>query len=275
MWSIKGKRYLILVLLFSGIGGTLKLYGAALYSSKALYTDGLSCIANFVAILVMITSMSYSSRPPDPNHPYGHGRLAYAGNIFTIAIYALITGIAIAGLGAPEPYTVGEKAVLYAFLGTLAYGVSIFFSRKIIIVGSVLSGFTMSEILEGSLVMAAAYAGSKISYLIDYSGGVIIVGYLIYEIIKSSFSTTMELSDLVEPSITLDITHELESRGLRVKSLRVRQVIPGKFHGDAIVEASGDMNPEVAHLLIDEVTNNMARKGIDLTIHLDIEEGKK
>ncbi|MBA3958694.1 MAG: cation transporter [Parachlamydiaceae bacterium] len=54
------------------VGG--ELVGATLFNSSALYMDALSSFLDVACSLLLILFIKLAERPPDTNHPFGHGR---------------------------------------------------------------------------------------------------------------------------------------------------------------------------------------------------------
>jgi cation diffusion facilitator family transporter len=55
----------------------VKFYAYRLTDSSALLSDALESIINVVASAFALWSILFSERPPDPSHPYGHGKVEY------------------------------------------------------------------------------------------------------------------------------------------------------------------------------------------------------
>jgi len=63
-----------------GVGSmvmAVKFYAYWLTNSSALLSDALESIINVVASAFALWSILFSERPPDPSHPYGHGKVEY------------------------------------------------------------------------------------------------------------------------------------------------------------------------------------------------------
>ena len=271
MDRLKGHRLRILGIALTLIlmGGFVKTAGYIMFSSKAVLVDAITCIATALGGFVVLIATRASLKPPDLDHPYGHERVAYGGPLGVLVIYALSAGFSAAMLGAPEPYNVDWRASITALIGTSLYVLAIVVARLDPIGGSILAVFTFSEVIEGLVSAGASYAGATLSYVIDYLGGLVILAYLLLSLVRETRKVVDELSDIVEKGLMENVRRVLEERRFKVKSLRVRRVIPGKYHGDAVVEAPCDMPLEVANILVDEITDMLARNNIDLTVHID------
>lgn len=269
--SLRERRLLVLstALTLILVGGSVKIAGYLLFTSKAVLLDAITCVAAALGGFIVLLATRASLEPPDLDHPYGHERIAYGGSIGVLVVYALAAGLSIPLLGAPEPYNVDWRASITALIGTAFYALAILVARLDPVGGSALGVFTVSEVLEGLISIGASYAGATLSYIIDYTGGLVILAYLLVSIVREVRRTVRELSDVVEKSLVDDVRRVFEERRFKVKSLRVRMVVPGKYHGDAVVEAPCDMPLEVANILVDEITDSLARSRVDLTVHID------
>ncbi|MEM0491544.1 MAG: cation transporter [Acidilobaceae archaeon] len=262
-------RILLVALIFIFLGGTVKLMGFILFSSKAVLVDGITCVAAFLSGLIVIITTRAALKPPDVDHHYGHWRIAYGGPLGILIIYSASLGVALASIGFPEPYSVDVRATYSAILGTLLYSIAILIARLDPIGGSTLAVFGWSEVLEGLVSAIAAYAGASYSYIIDYSGGILILGYLLVAILRESRDLIFKISDVAVEGIEERIREELESRKLKIISLRVRMLVPGRYAGDATVVAPCNLSLEAANIIVDEITDFLKRNNIDLTVHID------
>lgn len=118
------KTRLIAISLSFTIGAMLmcaKFYAFHLTRSSAVFSDALESIINVVASAFALVSIVLAARPPDKNHPYGHGKVEYfsAGFEGALIIIAAI-GIFKSGLAhilKPQPLP-NLTDGLYILLGT-------------------------------------------------------------------------------------------------------------------------------------------------------------
>ncbi len=251
-------------------GAVVKLFGGILYGSKALLVDGVTCIASVLAGIFLVVWLRRATTPPDSDHPYGHGRLAYGAVSYTLAVYAFAAGVGFTVLATTRHYIVDAEATLYAVVGLGFYLAAIMAYRRVGPAGASVAAFTSSEILESTISIISAAGGATLSYLIDYIGAWIIEAFIIYESAKHASELVMSLSDKADAEALGLARRELEARGFEVHRLRLRRVVPGKYHGDAVIVPPKGMPPEAADILADEAVTSLESKGIDLTVHIDI-----
>lgn len=67
----------------------LKFYVYSLTQSSAILSDALESIINVVASAFALGSIVFAAKPPDPSHPYGHGKIEYFSAGFEGALIVL------------------------------------------------------------------------------------------------------------------------------------------------------------------------------------------
>lgn len=106
-----------------------KFWAFEMTHSQAVLSDALESIVNVIAAILALIVLIYASRPADPRHPYGRGKLeffsaAFEGGLITFAaiiiigesLRALYHGVALNELGVGL-LVVGIAGVLNAILG--------------------------------------------------------------------------------------------------------------------------------------------------------------
>ena len=76
-----------LLAILKGIGGVLS-------GSKALLADALHSASDIVGSIVILFAVKVAVKPPDEEHPYGHGKAENVGSII-IALLLIVVGIEI------------------------------------------------------------------------------------------------------------------------------------------------------------------------------------
>ncbi len=107
-----------------------KVTAALVTGSDAILSDAAESVVHIVATAVAALSLWYAAQPPDRQHPYGHGKVAYfsaglegalisaaAVSIFVISAHSLWTGPEVQALGVGIALTAGLALVNLA-LGT-------------------------------------------------------------------------------------------------------------------------------------------------------------
>ena len=267
-------RNLRLTLLFSlsALAAAFKIVGGIVYGSKSLLVDALTSIANLVALVATITYFMRSLRPPDEDHHYGHKRSTCGGTILTLMSYSFVAGIAVTELMSPEPYSVSINAPVLAVLGFATYSAVIALSRRWGKAFSPYSVFTVSELIESSVVIASSAAGALYSYIIDYVGAWILAAYIFYELALITRDVIRIVSDTAPPQSTVQrIARTLRDLGLEPVRVRLRMVDDTTLHGDVVVRVPpGTKVNDVDDLIAEAERVIKERFNADVTIALGV-----
>ena len=70
-------------------GFALKFSGWMLTGSDAVFSDALESVVNIVASLGAYFALRYADRPPDEQHPYGHGGIEFVSALFEGVLVAV------------------------------------------------------------------------------------------------------------------------------------------------------------------------------------------
>jgi cation diffusion facilitator family transporter len=123
-----GVRTALLSMGASILLAAVKIAAGWLGRSYALVADGIESLMDVVSSAVVLSGLHWASKPPDSNHPYGHGKAESLAALFVaIVLMAAAIGLAIQSVHAilnpqqaPEPWTllililvVGVKEVLF------------------------------------------------------------------------------------------------------------------------------------------------------------------
>lgn len=90
--EIRGARIAILSMAVSGVLAVAKLIAGWLGGSASVIADGVESAGDVLASSIVLLGLTVAARPPDKNHPYGHGRFE--------TLTGLITGLGLALVGA-------------------------------------------------------------------------------------------------------------------------------------------------------------------------------
>ena len=122
--SIVGNTFLAVIKAVTGILG----------NSYALIADAIESTSDIFSSVLVLFGLKYSSKPPDDNHPYGHGKveplITYAVVCFLVISASLIAYHSIHNLFTPQevpkPYTLVVLGLIIVF----KEGVYRFISKK-------------------------------------------------------------------------------------------------------------------------------------------------
>ncbi|MGC9009561.1 MAG: cation transporter dimerization domain-containing protein [Sulfolobales archaeon] len=253
------------------LAGLFKIIGGVIYSSKAVTVDAATSIGNILAIGIVNRYYKLSKLPPDKDHHYGHIRLAFGGDVYTLMIYSFVAGLLTIDLiqGLSARYQVSFYASIYSAIGTVLYAIVIFLSIRIGRILELYSRVSVIELIEGLTATSAALAGAFISYLIDLVGGFGLYLYLIIELLRSSRKLIIEISDRSSDRVLREIIDIAEKYEVVVKSVKVREVYADHFYSDIVIGVPADLSVREAHDIIDKIERRLREKNIVAIIHIE------
>jgi cation diffusion facilitator family transporter len=104
------------------LGFGLKTAGWLLTGSDAVFSDALESIVNIVASVGAFVALRYAERPPDEEHPYGHGPMEFVSALFEGVLVA-VAGMVVLTHCAESVYR-GRAPIQELDLGLLLVGAS-------------------------------------------------------------------------------------------------------------------------------------------------------
>src|SRR6266581_6211034 len=89
---VSSSKKVVYAAIFTNLAVMACKYGAAVFTgSSAMLAEALHSTADCGNELLLLLGMKRSARPPDPLHPYGHGKVLY--------FYSLLVAVYIFGFG--------------------------------------------------------------------------------------------------------------------------------------------------------------------------------
>ncbi len=164
-----GARLVLGGIAMNGGFAALKFAGGFLGHSFALIADGVESLLDITSSLLTWAGFQIASRPPDANHPYGHGRAesiaALAGALFIFVTAAWIGLHAIHGIVTPHPGPRWETLPLLAGVVIAKTWLSRWFGDAGERAGSTALGVEAWRHLSDALTSAAAFVGIAIAVI--------------------------------------------------------------------------------------------------------------
>lgn len=251
-------------------------------NSIAVISDAFNNLTDLGSSLVSILGAKLSNKPPDKDHPYGHGRFEYIASlvvafiIFSVGIELLTTSYH--KVMDPEPVTFNTISLIILIL-------SVFIKLWMFAYNSYIAGRINSSInravaydslndgLATSLVIITMIIGTYVSLPIDGAVGIIISLLILY----SGFSVAKDTVSLLlgsapDPDL-VDRINQLAGSARHVigtHDLEVHDYGPSRVIASIHVEVPDTMNIVEVHASIDTLENVIVEElGIDITVHMD------
>jgi cation diffusion facilitator family transporter len=281
------KSTLLGILLNSGLA--LAKCAAGLFgNSFALVADGLESLTDVVSGVVVYYGLKIAAKPPDADHPYGHGKAEpIAAVVVSLALIAAALGIIYEGIreiisphGAPKPYT------LVVLAGVLVIKELLF--RHVASVGESIGSIAVKTDAwhhrSDALTSGFAFMGISIALLggpgweaADGWAAICAAFVILYNAWKQLRPAVREIADIAPDANTV----------AQVRTIAVR--VPGilgldkcfvrkmgfNFYVDLHIVVKGEMTVREGHLLSHKVEDEI-RTGlpqvVEVLVHVEPEE---
>jgi cation diffusion facilitator family transporter len=268
--------------------GVAKCSAGLLGNSFALVADGLESIADVLSGLVVYFGLKIAAKPPDADHPYGHGKAEpMAAVVVSLALMVAAFGIIYEGIReifaphpAPAPYTLVVLAGVLIIKGLLF--------RQVHSVGESIGSLAVKSDAwhhrTDALTSAFAFAGISIAILggpgweaADGWAAFCAALVILYNAWKQLRPATLELGD-VAPDTTLEAqVREIAGKVPSVLALDkcfVRKM-GFTYYVDLHIVVQGDMSVREGHRLSHEVEDEILRalpQVAGVLVHVEPEE---
>ena len=265
------------VLLFAG-----KFLAGTISHSIAITADAVNNLSDAGSSIVTLAGFKLAGTKPDPEHPFGHGRIEYiSGLVVAAAIllmaYELIRD-SVGKIVHPEETEFSGLIVVILVLSILVKLYMYFYNHTI---GKKLDSAAMQATAIDSLsdtcatmaVLAATLIGHFTGLHIDGWCGVLVGVFILYAGISAAKETLNPLlgqppaEDFVMQIDRIVMSHP-EICGIH--DLIVHDYGPGHQFASLHIEFPAETDPLKAHDVIDNIENDfIKRDGLQVTIHYD------
>lgn len=254
--------------------------------SVALLSDALESVVNVVAAAVMLRALEVARRPPDADHPYGHGKAEYLSAAFEGGLIALVAALTVvaaaerflapvalrrvgAGLAASIAATVAN-ALLGAYLLRVAK------AEKSLALEADGRHVLADVITSVGVAVGVVLAGVTGWWRLDPLVAMVVAAHILWvgwRLVRRSLGALMdELADPDEAR-ALEAALDEAARALGasgVDALRLRKQGP-RAHADARLRVRPDVTVERAHALCDalEARARVIDPTLELVLHVE------
>ncbi len=292
--AAEGQKVILTGVLLNLILSTGKIAGGLLGRSNALIADGIESLLDLFSSLLMWAALKYAAKPPDEDHPYGHGKaeslssligslvLAIAGALIAHnSIIQLIAAAHGAPIHFPSPWTlliligvIALKETLYQFMARRA--------RKI---GSNALLADAWHHRSDAVTSIAAFIGISISLLggrgyevaDDWAAlfACVVIFYSSYNMLKLSLGDVMDArvspdAEKTVMNITCSIPGVISAEKCRIRKSGLSYI--ADFH----IRVGGDISVREGHAISHLVKDKLMTSELpleDVTVHVEPEEG--
>lgn len=265
------------VLLFAG-----KYVAGVISGSIAITADAFNNLSDAGSSAISLLGFRLSSKKPDPDHPFGHGRLEYVSGL-CVAALILVMGVELLISSAekiihPEPV---ENGLLPAIILIVSIGVKVYMSLYNRAIGKRISSSAMlataTDSLSDSIATAVVLLSMLVSYLfnvnIDGYAGVLVAAFILYAGVGVARDTISPLlGQAPDPELVRQIEDIVMARDeiIGMHDLVVHDYGPGRLMISLHAEVDGRGDIFELHDAVDLVERKLASElGCEATIHMD------
>jgi len=242
----------IVVNIFLGI---VKVIVGAVGYSAALVADGVESLSDVVTSGAVLVGLKLAQKPPDKEHPYGHGR-AESLIAKVVAIVIIVVGVTIAwnsifSLVSTEKFVVPSLMALFVSGGSIV-GKEALFQYKVRVARKLGStslqadawhhrsdAFSSIPVFIG---IGAAIAGGERWHFMDHAAAVIAAAIIVWVGVSLFRKSWAELMDAAAPEKTLE---QLRNIALDVGEVKgVEKIFSRKAGLDIFVDIHIEVAPE-------------------------------
>ena len=260
----------------------IKLLAGTISNSIAITADAFNNLSDAGSSLITLIGFKLSGKKPEPEHPFGHGRIEYITGLI-VAFIIILMGFEL--LTSSVSKIISPQPVEFSLLPLLILIVSIFIKLYMAFyntnVGKKINSSTLkataTDSLSDSIATFAVLVSTLISHFlninIDGYTGVLVAGFILfagYNAAKDTISPLLGQSpdpEFVKKVEDIVMSHDV---AVGIHDLIVHDYGPGRQIISLHVEVPGNADIFEAHDEIDLIERTLKEKlSCEATIHMD------
>ena len=260
----------------------LKFVFGTLAASVAMTADAFNNLSDAASSIIQILGFKLSSKKPDPDHPFGHGRIEYISGLI-VSFIILYMGVAllkdsVLSIMHPKQPDTSVLSVVVMGIGVLVklymYIYNHLISRKIDSVAmEVVAKDSLNDVISTAVVIIAIIGSRFTTLPLDGIGGVIVAAF----ILKTGYEAAADtIAPLLGTAPSTDLVNQIEEELMKHKpiigmhDLVVHDYGPGRMMISLHAEVPGNLNIFSLHDVIDVAEHDISvRFGCQVVIHMD------
>ena len=261
---------------------TFKFLTGRIVNSIAITADAFNNLSDAGASVVSLVGIKLANKKPDPDHPFGHGRMEYMTSL-VVAMAILLTGYellksSIDSIRNPEPVTISAATIIVLIAAICGKLYMYLYNRqtgKKINSGVLLAtaADSISDCLATLAVLIATIVGGKTGLMIDGYCGLLVTFFVLragYETAKDTISSLLGQppeKEFVDEINDIVMSHPIVKG---IHDLVVHDYGPGRVMITLHAEVPSTMNIMEIHDEIDNIEFDLRKKlKCEATIHMD------
>lgn len=249
----------------------VKLTGYLTTHSTAILSDALESLVNIAAAMLLIFGMRVSDKPPDDEHPFGHGKAdflvsSFEGGAIVVAGILIISEAASNWFAGRGPHDLGLGLLIVAVAAAINGGLGYYLLSVSRRTGSLPLEADARHVLTDVWTSIGVFAGLLLTYLtgkiwIDSVVAIIFALLILRTGWKLLHQAILGMMDTADPAIVAQIEAILKSPpSTRICSYhKLRHRLSGGFHNvDFHLQFPRQISVEEAHAIGTEVEKQIA-----------------
>lgn len=265
----------------------LELVGAAIFDSAAILLDAFASLIDVAFSLGLVFCIKIAAKPPDDNHPFGHGRIEPLFGLIMGMMQALMGGVLMVQQAfefslVPSGGTLDPRAWMFPVaalvLLEICYHILMRAAQKRH--SSALAADAMHYRVDAVTSLFAAIAlllglyFPNWSLTFDHSGAMMIAALMTGLGAYAAWNNSHQLMDRIPPSVFFN---RVKTAALKVPGVRDTEKIRIQLYGpdahvDIDVEVDPDLSVEIAHKISQEVRVEIQKEWPavqDVVVHIE------
>jgi len=263
----------------------IKISVGVLGNAYALIADGIESTADIFSSLIVWSGLQFSSKPPDADHPYGHGKAeslaAMAVSLFLIGAAIFIAVESIREIHAPQHTPAGYTLVV---LGIIIVIKELLY-RRMTVIGERLGSSSLRNDAwhhrSDALTSLAAFIGIAIAWIggagfesADDWAALLASGVILFNGVRLMLPALNEVMDAAAPEQVerqiVDLAASVEGVAA-IEKCRIRKSGLG-YLMDIHVEVDGDISIREGHYIGHKVKDRLMASNlpiVDVVVHIE------
>ncbi len=278
-----GEKSVLLIIVVNVALFVIKFSSGVFGKSQALIADSFHTAGDVLTSMGVLLGFKYASIPPDPHHPYGHGKAE--------SVVAKLASLVLIILGFKAVYDSSRLIILHDFYRPhqIALWVVIFSiaikeiqfryalrcGKKIQSSSLIADAWHHRSDAFSSIAALIGIAGARLGFeILDPVAG-IVVGILVVKIGFNIFHTAFD--ELLDSALPREITDRIKKLTLETKGVKKVAVLKARKLGldilvDMTIEVEKNMAVEEAHLITAKIRRSVLKNipnATDVLIHVE------
>lgn len=260
----------------------LKLFVGTLTGSVAVTADAVNNISDAGSSVVTMVGFRLAGKKPDPEHPFGHGRIEYiSGLIVAMLIFVMgfeLLSSSVDAIIEPKPTELSIASVIILAVSVVIKLYMFFYNRSVgKKIGSAAMVATASDSIGDAIATLAVLISLAVmhftDWMIDGYIGLLVAGFILFAGYRAAKETIEPLLGMRPEKELVDELEELilsHSPITGVHDLILHDYGPGRRFLSLHAEVPMDEEILFVHDVIDNVEIEIFnRYGIETVIHMD------